>query len=689
MARKRNCANVLVNEEDENRVEELKKRINDLPQGDPTKCEGLIRELHKKVLAVLNPQAKDQLLTELKTVSSCGLNGDLQEKIKKSGLSLEGLDLVTKYLTTTIELAQYLFVSSDDDVKNDGLEVFKRRLGPSLEVMGGLTSMGIDVNKEWAKRLVKEVPSLQTLARVSISDLTRLCEEGDDKANSGEMNVVRNLIKIAESRSRNLSVNQEEPEEGEKEEPSKAIDEEKLEKARALMNEAKEEAANQSEEAKKAVQEKMNEITKILQLPSDWYKQENVKKPEQLLEQLGKIIEQFDNVVEVSDSYKNDIEVVEKASGGRALCGISYSKYAAPRTAERPLIILPEKVTLSSPNNSQQVRYLKFSKSRAAANYVQTVKSSSTDIGFSVGGFVELFVGDVHGRYGSSQEEESVKSASEDSNHVSVLQYIWIATKTFKIEQEQIRLSMSARKMAMSIMKYKDLNQSQQAARNFMTRYGSHFPAGLHTLGGVLFRTVDAESSKAQNTSELTAKAASQLQGQISVGFLGSVFGVGASFSAERTSSSGDKRASHQEEDDTSYTYAVQSMGPATTNPVTFSKLLANNSTWALIDRGSQHAYIPVWELIRELGGDYEEAAQVLETTWAKDENDRKEGLAVEQGNWEPENRDPDSDNRRKILGNKVLEVIENDLLERAVTCISKVSFSLFLREMTCSNVSC
>lgn len=59
-----------MHEEDEDLVEELKKRINDLPQGDSTKCEGLIRELHKRVLAVKKPEAKDQLLTELKTVSS-------------------------------------------------------------------------------------------------------------------------------------------------------------------------------------------------------------------------------------------------------------------------------------------------------------------------------------------------------------------------------------------------------------------------------------------------------------------------------------------------------------------------------------------------------------------------------------------------------------------------------------------
>ena len=642
-------------------MEELEKLRELTKEGDPTECEGLIREFHKKVLAVKKPETRDNLLAELKKFSSCGLSKELQEKISERGLSLEGLNLVLQYLTTTNDLAQYLFACSEEDVKKDGLEVVKRKLGPSLEVLGGLVSKNIDTNKAWVERLVNAVPSLQSLARISISDLTTLCEEGEGTASPGEMDVVRNLIKVAESRSRQLSTREEEPDKGGKEEKGNIIDEEKLEKARALMKEAKEEAAKQSAEAKEAVQKKMDDITKILQLPSDWSKQENGTDPKQLLNEMDKMIGQFDNVVEVGGPYKSDIEVVEKASGGRALCGIYFSQYVPSRTAERPLITKPAKVTLCSPNNSQQIRYLKFSESRAAANYVQTVKSSSTNIGYSVGGFASLFVGEVHGSYGSSQEEGTVFSKKAKTNSASVLQYIWVATKTFKIEQEQMRLSMSARKMAMSIKKYGDPNQRQEAARNFMTRYGSHLPAGLHTLGGVLFNTVDAESADEVETSQLTSKAAQHLQNQISVGFLGGAFGIGASVSVDHTSSTGSTVATHQETDKTSYTFAIQSMGPAATNPVTFSKLLANNSTWALIDRGDHNAYIPVWELIRDLGSGYDEVAQILQDTWNEDEKiNRKKSLKVEF---------------------KIMSLIKKDLEIRRDEYTRRVGWHLFFKD--------
>lgn len=669
MARRQPKRENPLSEEEDKRIEELKKdlgkAINDLPQDDPTKCEGLIRELHKKVSAVQKGDVKDHLLSELKTVSCRGLNEKLKGMMEKNGLALEGLELVLKYLTTTKELAQYLFVNPKEVVEKEGLGVINRRLGPNLEVLGGLNSKGIDVNQGWVTKLVEKAPSLQSLTRMSVGDLEEQCKE----ANHGEMEDVRRLVKVAESRTSHLPDAPDDSEiAGAKDAKKKAIDEEKLEKARALMNEAKEIATKESEAAKKAVNEKMTEIGKILELPPDWNKQELGTKPDQLFEQLDKIIDEFNNAVEVSESYKSDLEVLEKASGGRALCGIYHSDYVPPITAERPIIVMPAKVTLSSPNNSQQIRYLKFSESRAASNYVQTVKSSSTNVGFSVGGFMGLFVGEVHGSYASSHEEGRVSWKKENTNSASVLQYIWRATKTFKIEQEQMKLSTSARRMARSIVadevpgkpeaagpnkKKREREGKEEAARCFMERYGSHFPAGLHTLGGVLFRIVDAESHSTKATSKLTEMAAQRLQGQISVGFLGGAFGIGASISGEHSSSSGETRAKEEEAEDTSYTYSFQAMGPAATNPATFTKLLANNSTWALIDRGSHHAYIPVWELLRDLGKDFDEAAQVLEDTWREDEKKNKQkSLRVEY---------------------KITKIIQQDLERRRDQCINKV----------------
>ena len=211
------------------------------------------------------------------------------------------------------------------------------------------------------------------------------------------------MMKIPESRASEIAAAQDVKEVGEK--VTKTIDPEKLEKAKALMNEAKKMANQQLDEAKKVVDEKLNKITKILQLPQDWNKYDIGKTPEQLFGELDDILERFSNVVEVGESYKSDLEIVRKTSGGRALCGIYYSEYEAPLTAELPIIAMPNDVILTSPNNSHKIRYIKFSRSRAASNYIQSVKSSSSNIGFGVGGFYQLFVGNVSGSYASSSDK--------------------------------------------------------------------------------------------------------------------------------------------------------------------------------------------------------------------------------------------------------------------------------------------
>ena len=97
------------------------------------------------------------------------------------------------------------------------------------------------------------------------------------------------------------------------------------------------------------------------------------------------------------------------------------------------------------------------------------------------------------------------------------------------------------------------------------------------------------------------------LQFQSSIRFLSGGFGFGESITDDHTDSTGRSGARNSESSTKSFTYSMESMEPPATNPVTFHKLLSYNSTWALIDRDSFQGYIPVWELIKDLGGDFED----------------------------------------------------------------------------------
>ena len=104
------------------------------------------------------------------------------------------------------------------------------------------------------------------------------------------------------------------------------MDEEKLKKAKELMNDAKAMAKKGLDSSKEAVNEKLREIMDALELPADWFNQDEVK-PEQLFQQLDEIIGQCSNVVESPDLYKSEVEIVTRASAGKALCGIYHSEY--------------------------------------------------------------------------------------------------------------------------------------------------------------------------------------------------------------------------------------------------------------------------------------------------------------------------------------------------------------------------
>lgn len=344
--------------------------------------------------------------------------------------------------------------------------------------------------------------------------------------------------------------------------------------------------------------------------------EENKVKPERLFQQLDQIIEERSNVVESSETYKNEVEVIAKASGGRALCGIYHSEFEAPKPAGRPLILLPTDVTLTNPSSAQETNVMKFSTKEVATKYVRRVESSNTNIGFGVAGFYGLLVGEVEGTYGSEQRKQIDNSVQTSTTSASVLQYIQTAKKSFQLEQDKIKLCLTARKKAKSIVQDKRYeSENQKSARVFLERYGSHFPAGVQTLGGVFFSIADAESKTKTETSALTEAAVIHLKAQIAVGFLSGAFGIGGSVTGEYTSAEGRSEGSHGESNTESFTYSVKSMGPAATNPATFLKLLSYNSTWAWIDRGSVKGYIPVWELLRDLGSEYEAAANVLEGT--------------------------------------------------------------------------
>ena len=493
------------------------------------------------------------------------------------------------------------------------------------EVINGLSTKAIDVTKEWAKNLCKRVSSLQELTRLRLQELEDCCRGADE----GEMKKVYQLVEEAESTKNLLATIPNDDKLIQQAMETKAVELKTLKKARELLNEAKAIAKDQSESSKKTLNETLALIMSTLELPIDWLREDEVK-PAVLFQYLDKIIKQCSDVLESADAYKSEVEIVSRASAGRALCGIYYSKYESPKPAGIPLLLVPMTVTLNNPNSAQEVNYLKFSAKGIATDYVRAVESTSTNIGFGVAGFEEFFVGEVPNE--NSHEDNSLVSQCEKSSSTSAsaLQYIRIAKKVFQIEPHQFRLSLTAKKKAKSIVLDKNPRamECEQSARTFMERYGSHFPAGLHTLGGVFFNIADAES---KSTTDIFKPTDTFKLTEAAVAFLGGALRIGASGTEEHANSEENIEETFTAIQNEKFSHSVRSIGPLATNPATFQKLLSYSSTWALIDRGPVTSYIPIWELIEDLGSEFREAATALKETWHKDEDARQEKWEAER----------------------------------------------------------
>jgi hypothetical protein len=391
---------------------------------------------------------------------------------------------------------------------------------------------------------------------------------------------------------------------------------EKLEQSKALMKEAQTLASGAFQQNKTELNQKMSELCQKLELPPDWYKQDKVSAND-LLTQLNQEISQFEEFIETRPSYDSLEEVVAKASGGLALTGVYYSEYEPPVTAGLPILLQPSKVESKNTKTPFESRYIKFNQESAAASFVDDVESSGFNVAVSVAGHYGLFTAEAETAYGSENSKMSSHRTSTTTTSVAVTHHIRIGMKAFQIGRSEMKLRMEARKKALSI-------DTNDAARQFFKRYGSHVPCGTHNLGGVFFSIANAKSNRETEVSTLAHAATQHLHSKVSFGYSGGVFGVGASTEFDSHSEQGQSEGEQKENNEVSYTYSTISIGPNAENQATFKKHLSNNnSTWAILDRGETTAYVPVWELLQELGDRFKDSANVMRQTWDEDEKQK------------------------------------------------------------------
>ena len=446
-----------------------------------------IRMLNNEISTMKDSKDKRILFQKLQAVAHLGLTEDLKQMISPRELKLEALNLVQSHITDVSELAKYLNQNSSaaEVIESAGLINVKRRLGPDIEVLCALVAKKVDVSKEWVRNLLKKAPTFHKLTRLRFNELKGCCQG----AERGEINDVYQIIlQYINGHGERHPADLPDETIVEENRKRKAADKQDLTEAQTLLEEAKKLAGkNQSE-----LSRKIAEIAKILNLPDEWLSQQEMG--EQFLKRLSQMIKDCSSALEAAEQYESEVDVITKASGGRALCGIYHSEYGTPQPAECQLLKVPTTVNFASPVKRDDFRCISFCKEGLATNYVEKLTNLSCRTNLCASGFNGMI--SLTADAGSQREEEVVDCVETFNTTASTLYYFRYNEKSFRFDRDALRLSSACTKEALRIVRNAERISSdlQEYARDFLRRYGSHFPVGIQTLGGIFFIIADVEA---------------------------------------------------------------------------------------------------------------------------------------------------------------------------------------------------
>ena len=596
------------------KIFKIRREIADIQNNNSIReCQETIRRLIDQISSMRDPMEKENLCKELKTVARRGLQDYLTQILEECELlQEEALNLVLNKKTNVKKLAEYLNEKSDkpEELQNDGMVNVSRALGPHLEVLCKLQAERIDVLKEWVKNLCKKAPSLHKLSRLGINELRECCKGAD----RGEINdVFKVILEYTEERSNREQLS---PVPNSKAflPKNKAADMKKINETKELLSKAKGQTSRNQPKDSEEIAEK---VVKTLELPENWFNQEEITN--RLLRSLIQMTDNCVNAVGADEEYESNVEIIKKASEGRALCGLYHSEYETPQPTDSQLLREPTNVEFANPERKEDFKCIAFCAKELASKYVEKLTKLSCRANLCASGWNGM--PSVKAGAGIEKQSQFSNNSKSCKTSASAVYFSRINQKTFQFDRKDIRLSSACIEDAMRLVqKANDDDEDELAdARNFLKRYGSHFPAGTQTLGGIFFTIADVESKSNMDDVTLQKAAKNHLEGQMSLRFLSEKFGIGGNV----VSSKSEKVKHKEENNEMCFSYSKASMGPPA-NPATFHKLLSYNSNWALIDRGNVEINIPVWELVKDLGGVFEEAARLLKNTYNKDEDRRR-----------------------------------------------------------------
>ena len=324
-----------------------------------------------------------------------------------------------------------------------------------------------------------------------------------------------------------------------------------------------------------------NGVREALQIPSDsWIPQNEAL--QMVIGHLDTFIDQMDRTLATSDI--SDTLVVQNASDGRALQGIFLNRDIKEQLKSRAkLLKVPEGIRLVEPSLSQSELVMEFSskseedlftKSMDRLGYSATVAAKQ--------GFWSFEFGEV---LSSGNPTEGVQC-----QYSSRVEYSFVPLASCYFSSRELQLSDDAVEDLKMIEKLIPpnllLTLALDKCEEFFHKYGSH-----SNIGPLHFGTIRWQKSFNQGYPESLKSTVKECQ--INALRVKARLGTSCVF-GRKTDFQGAYRYSDSL---TSVTYVEEGGHPEGSSLLWKASLVASNSTWSLIDRGTNT--VPVWEIIQ------------------------------------------------------------------------------------------
>ena len=465
------------------------------------------------------------------------------------------------------------------------LEIYEAANSTESEIVRELVEVGLEPTR-WLSILkthlgVRTPQGLQHIGSESYTDLVRYTHKPWEKKS------LRALLGMNDDETAVKSLHE--------------MQREKLRQREERSHQMLEELASLQKQGKdyhdKMVRELVDGVQEVLQIPKgSWIVKDSSLKA--LIDGLNVIIEKLHGEL-MACRELSDVEILQHASGGRALQGILVSQNLEDQLKAREnLLSAPQDVQLKVPflyqddkieEFSSQEEEEQFFRSMDSLGYSATVSAKAGFLGFGV---------QMSASYSKATKEERMGQHQQKEMYFSTIKYSFVPMASFHFNDSQLQLSADALRDLQAIESFSGSQTAlQEYCEQYFRKYGSHANKGHLHFGGIYWLRCYSYGFCKSDLAEVK-RLQNQIISSLVLGLAYGGTGVPVKGNVTKLKESFKGKFSEALISTTAVEVTKKGGPQAAANiPLWKSGLVASNSTWNMIDRGS--ITVPIWEIVQ------------------------------------------------------------------------------------------